>query len=121
MLLSEFNILAMASSRHVNIVNSLEGNLDLTIHCKSKDDDLGVHLLHHGDSFGWKFHNSFFGETLFFCSFQWNNEFHYFDIYIAGRDTYRCFICDWSVVKSGPCLNLPNKSLCYTWNKSLLM
>jgi hypothetical protein len=60
MLLSEFNILAMASSRHVNIVNSLEDNLDLTIHCKSKDDDLGVHLLHHGDSFGWKFHNAFF-------------------------------------------------------------
>ncbi|KAL5076931.1 hypothetical protein RYX36_015915, partial [Vicia faba] len=43
MLVSMYNVLAS----HVTITNNLEDNLDLTVHCKSKDDDLGAHLLHH--------------------------------------------------------------------------
>jgi hypothetical protein len=52
----------------VNIVNSLEGNLDLTVHCKSADDDLGAHLLHHGGSFGFSFNPKFIiiGTTQFY-------------------------------------------------------
>ncbi|KAL5081109.1 hypothetical protein RYX36_009530, partial [Vicia faba] len=51
MLLSVHKILAI----HVNIINSLEDNLDLTVHCKSADNDLGVHVLHHRETFGWSF------------------------------------------------------------------
>ncbi|KAL1360423.1 hypothetical protein AAHE18_04G175900 [Arachis hypogaea] len=31
------------SKTHVSLTNSLGGNLDLTLHCKSKDDDLDFH------------------------------------------------------------------------------
>jgi hypothetical protein len=58
---------------HVTIGNNLADNLDLSVHCKSKDDDIGVHLLHHRDIFGWKFGNNYFGQTLFYCSFEWIN------------------------------------------------
>ncbi|CAJ2653666.1 unnamed protein product [Trifolium pratense] len=106
---------------HVNIVNSLEGNLDLTLHCKSKDDDLGAHLLHHGGNFGFSFNPKFpIGTTLFFCSFQWNGEkLHYFDIFISG-DYGRadCDYCNWSIFKPGPCRNRdPMQRVCFPWNK----
>ncbi|KAL6292379.1 hypothetical protein ACE6H2_000521 [Prunus campanulata] len=34
----------------VRITNTFEDNVDLTVHCKSKDDDLGEHLLHPGET-----------------------------------------------------------------------
>jgi hypothetical protein len=103
----------------VNITNSLSENLDLTIHCKSKDDDLGSHLLHHGDSFSWRFGRKFFGGTLFYCSFQWNNELHWFDTY--NQDETDCNLhCNWYIHQSGPCLLFDSKEVedCnYSWNK----
>jgi len=53
----------------VSVTNGLEGKEDLNIHCKSKDNDLGQHLLHINQTFGWDFGPSFWGHTLFFCSF----------------------------------------------------
>ncbi|KAL5067646.1 hypothetical protein RYX36_018533, partial [Vicia faba] len=77
--------------------------MDLTIHCKSADTDLGAQLLHHGASFGWSFQISIIGHTQYFCSFQWNGGFHYYDIYIASRDYHVCDPCNWYITKSGPC------------------
>ncbi|CAJ2633677.1 unnamed protein product [Trifolium pratense] len=107
---------------HVNVVNTLEDNLDLTLHCKSKDDDLGEHLLHQNDSFSWSFRPKWpIGTTLFFCSFAWTGEFHYFDIFIDG-DTGRtdCDDCNWNVHKSGPC-RIPDhgEPICFPWNKGI--
>jgi len=76
LLLSMHNVLGLRH-HHVSIVNNLGDNLNVTIHCKSKDNDLGVHLLRNGDSFGWEFNDNIFGTTLFYCSFQWNGELHW--------------------------------------------
>ena len=57
----------------VEITNTLEGKENLNIHCKSKDDDIGHHLLYYNQSFQWSFGTDFLGRTLFFCSFQWGN------------------------------------------------
>jgi len=35
----------------VEITNTLEGKENLNIHCKSKDDDIGHHLLYYNQSF----------------------------------------------------------------------
>ncbi|XP_058724421.1 S-protein homolog 29-like [Vicia villosa] len=106
---------------HVNIVNSLEGNLDLNLHCKSKDDDLGDHLLHHGERFSFSFRPKWFAKTLFFCSFVWNGELHWFDIFIDwDMPRADCHSCNWNVYKSGPCRTpeLPtDKPICLPWNK----
>lgn len=113
-LLSMHNVFGM----HVTITNAMEDNLDLIIHCKSGDDDLGAHLLHHGQRYGFKFKNNFFGSTLFFCSFQWKGKFRWFDIYKENRDFGLCTPCNWFIEKQGPCLaRFETYYDCFTWNK----
>lgn len=46
----------------------------LFVHCQSKDDDLGYRTLLVGQQFDWKFHIQFFGRTLYFCHFWWQNK-----------------------------------------------
>lgn len=94
----------------MNVTNYLEDNLDLTLHCKSKERDLGAQLLHHGASFGW---NSGFeiSEMRYYCSFQWNSESHLYDLHLAA-----CNACNWYITKSGPCKVLsPNPADCDSW------
>lgn len=107
-LLSMHNIFGV----EVTIVNGLEDKLDLTIHCKSREDDLGVQLLRHDESFTFKFKNNIIGTTLFFCSFQWTGGFHWFDIYKSSRDDYDT--CKWVITKSHPCWFGTD---CRKWNK----
>jgi len=121
LLLSMHNVLGL-HHHHVSIANNLDTNLDLTIHCKSKDNDLGVHLLHHDDSFSWEFNDNIFGTTLFYCSFQWNGELHWYDIYKSSRDRDACHVCNWGVTKLGPCQFLYDNSVhCFPWNNNLFV
>ncbi|XP_042487644.1 S-protein homolog 5-like isoform X2 [Macadamia integrifolia] len=94
---SEFSsITAVDAKRHVRIINELGEGYVLTIHCKSRDDDLGVHYLPHNEYFDWRFNDNIWGSTLFFCHFQWRDADVYFDIYDATRDRLRCSLCWWS-------------------------
>ncbi|EEF44291.1 conserved hypothetical protein [Ricinus communis] len=90
----------------VRVTNSLDGGADLTLHCKSKDDDLGVHLLHFNGSFQFRFWPNFWGTTKFGCSMEWGGKVHWFDIYRQNRDTDRCGndYCLWIIKDSGPFL-----------------
>jgi len=45
-MLTFFSMHNILGTHQVNVHNTLEGNLDMTLHCQSGDDDLGVHLLH---------------------------------------------------------------------------
>jgi len=51
----------------VDIVNRMSGSI--TVHCKSRDDDLGVHILAPDQKYNFKFHRNFWGTTLFWCAF----------------------------------------------------
>lgn len=103
----------------VHITNALGPNVDLTVHCKSKDDDLGARLLHNGDGFEFSFNLNIFGTTLFFCSFQWGNEFHRFDVSKpGGPNCRRPYPCVYNIVSGGPCLfnNYTNQyDPCFPW------
>ncbi|EOX94032.1 S-protein, putative [Theobroma cacao] len=55
------------TSWHVYVVNGLSNNRTLFLHCKSKDDDLGIQNLSPGTSFTWSFRQNLFGRTLFWC------------------------------------------------------
>ncbi|RHN62799.1 putative plant self-incompatibility S1 [Medicago truncatula] len=87
---------------HVNIHNSLEGSLDLIVHCKTMDDDFGVHPLHPGDNYGFSFNEKVLFDSP--CSFGWNGETHSFNIYHASNlRKSNCDDCNWNIFKSGPC------------------
>ncbi|KAK7374259.1 hypothetical protein VNO80_07689 [Phaseolus coccineus] len=108
---------------NVYIMNSLEGKEDLNIHCKSKDDDLGQHVLHINQEFKISFEPNYFFGTLFFCSFEWGNgPLLYFDVYKQSRDYYKCDDdCKWYVKKDGLCrdelqLDSTYNRICYKWN-----
>ncbi|GAV86444.1 Self-incomp_S1 domain-containing protein [Cephalotus follicularis] len=106
----------------VVVTNYLNGGLDLTIHCKSKNDDLGVLVLHPHNDFEFSFRPNFWGTTLIYCSMSWDSELHWFDIYIDTRDLNKCNdACRWIVQEQGPCLfnRTSNKyDICYPWNQS---
>ncbi|XP_059654257.1 S-protein homolog 6-like [Cornus florida] len=83
----------------VIIYNNLENGVNVNLHCKLKDDDLGIQALSVGSSFQWKFHDNFARTTLFFCGFTWENVSGTFDIYVADRDS--CVRCVWRVRTDG--------------------
>ncbi|KAI3441987.1 uncharacterized protein J3R85_001563 [Psidium guajava] len=60
------------------MTNVLPGQVNLTIHCKSGDDELGYHVLPSrllGISI------LTLGTTLYFCSFKWPGNLPRYDIY----------------------------------------
>ena len=104
----------------VNITNVLRSHDQLTIHCKSGDDDLGVHHLPPLSGYAFSFRPNFWGSTQFYCTFQWSGWSHYFDIYKDDRDRTKCndTLCLWLVVEHGICMfNYKTKlyDICYTW------
>ncbi|POO03362.1 Self-incompatibility protein [Trema orientale] len=87
----------------VSILNALPEDLDLTVHCKSGDDDLGEKILQFNGTYEWSFHVNFGVTTLFFCSFSWRNAAGSFEIYKAKRDmNWRCpTYCSWAARDDG--------------------
>ncbi|KAF5471121.1 hypothetical protein F2P56_011584 [Juglans regia] len=119
-----FDMVAGRNKVHVRISNELDVGIDLKLHCKSGDNDLGEHLLHYNNSYyEFSFRPAVLGGTLFHCRFQWNVDdctaLHRFDIYDARRDSVRCSECYWKVHLNGPCmLNYDDHNhydLCYNW------
>ncbi|KAM6565506.1 hypothetical protein CsatA_024634 [Cannabis sativa] len=86
----------------VEIYNKLDNGTLLTVHCKSKDDDLGSHDLSENQSFRWKFRINIYGTTLFYCRFTWKGGSKTFNIFDAKRDENRCPpTCIWRVRNDG--------------------
>uniref|UniRef100_A0A9I9E860 S-protein homolog n=1 Tax=Cucumis melo TaxID=3656 RepID=A0A9I9E860_CUCME len=103
----------------VNITNALTSKDQLTVHCKSGDDDLGVHQLQPLGGYAFTFRPNFIGTTLFYCTFQWPGWSHSFDIYKDSRDRNRCNgLCLWIVGEQGVCMFhyvTKKYDFCYTW------
>ena len=90
---------------HVRMYNTLKSEEDLEVHCKSKNDDLGVHVIPHTFYYEFKFGANIWGNTLFFCGFVFGNKLHWFDIYNETRDTADCWQkCYWEIRESQNCL-----------------
>lgn len=105
----------------VTLVNKIEYGLPVNVHCKSKNDDLGVHTLALGQSYSFKFRPNVFGVTLFYCSFAWvgQHEIYWFDVYNDKRDAGICTTCQWIIHEAGICLQNPktadHKEICYNY------
>lgn len=109
---------------HVRIINNLRPDLNLTIHCKSKNADLGTHLILYEQNFEFDFSLNFWGTTLYFCSMAWKYSLQYFDIYIQDRDQRLCKVCVWSIRATGPCMcnyKTGKYDNCFGWNPPLTL
>ena len=90
---------------YVAIFNHLGNGLDLTIHCKSADKDLGVHVIRYPNSFfTFEFKPNFWGTRLYFCGFRGKaSELKRFDIYDFDRDYPLCNDCFGKIRSNGAC------------------
>lgn len=82
----------------VHIVNELPNNESLTIHCYSKDDDLGWHNFGVGGEFHWSFRLNIFRRTLFACDVQWiQGRVHFNAFYVKEKFEKKCGFkdCSW--------------------------
>ena len=66
---SDSSLIDQFSNWEVDIVNDLK-NSTLVTHCKSKNDDLGKHVIKPGDKYFWKFHENVWQTTLYWCDFS---------------------------------------------------
>ncbi|XP_022954425.1 S-protein homolog 74-like [Cucurbita moschata] len=66
---SDSSLIDQFSNWEVDIVNDLKDST-LVVHCKSKDDDLGEHVIKAGDKYFWKFHENVLQTTLYWCNFS---------------------------------------------------
>ncbi|GAV63842.1 Self-incomp_S1 domain-containing protein [Cephalotus follicularis] len=77
---------------HVRISNYLTGNKKLDVHCKSRDDDLGLHSLYRNDTYEFGFRINYFGTTLFFCHLWYDNFQVVFDAFVS-KDNFILMEC----------------------------
>uniref|UniRef100_A0A7N0UGR5 S-protein homolog n=1 Tax=Kalanchoe fedtschenkoi TaxID=63787 RepID=A0A7N0UGR5_KALFE len=62
----------------------------IKIHCKSKDNDMGEHILWNGMHTSFSFRPQIFNRSFFWCDVFWNDRWVVFDAYIDRRDYDRC-------------------------------
>lgn len=92
---------------HIDVENTLVSNTVIELHCKSKSDDLGNHVIPHGGAYNFTFHDDFWDRTLFFCYMQWRRSDGKwvkaaFNIYKPKRDQKRCMHrCKWQINEYG--------------------
>ncbi|CAL1353868.1 unnamed protein product [Linum trigynum] len=102
----------------VVVVNKLDGERPLKVHCQSHDYDLGLRMLMPHQQLNWSFRNNIFENERFNCSMEWGGEgggVHWFDIYDEHRDFERCTYCRWLIKQTGPCLCLYDRESCSHW------
>ncbi|GMI70309.1 hypothetical protein like AT3G24060 [Hibiscus trionum] len=97
---------------HIHITNDLpllspaNDVPTLYLHCKSKDDDIGLKAMRVWDDYTWTFKVNVLRTTLFSCNARWTKgKQRHFDAFVASRDEERCQkyhnSCMWSVRSDG--------------------
>ncbi|OMO59742.1 Multi antimicrobial extrusion protein [Corchorus olitorius] len=104
---------------HVQISNDIGQGTDLTVHCKSKDSDLGNQVISYQGTWEFHFRPNFWCTTQYYCSMAWKNKFQWFDIFVYDRDYMHCHVCKWSIKPDGPCrfnYDTSKFDTCFKWN-----
>lgn len=88
----------------VSVMNRLGSDKVMSLHCKSRDNDLGEQRVADGSEFSWDFDKNIWGTTQFFCDLGLNQsaDSFQFNSYEFGRDFVRCENqCLWLVSGEG--------------------
>ncbi|KAG5069441.1 hypothetical protein JHK85_001818 [Glycine max] len=74
----------------VRVYNGMNDSILVHLHCQSKDDDLGQHVLAVGEHQEWSFEDRVFGNTLFWCTMDAGNVHQSFEVYNAKIEVTKC-------------------------------
>ncbi|CAK9323985.1 unnamed protein product [Citrullus colocynthis] len=106
---------------HVEIRNMMEMYI-LDSHCRSKDNDLGLHILLPGERQRWSFRTNIWETTLFHCTLKWERGSREFKAFYFDDAFFSVFCpdreCVWLAEQGG--LSMVNRVgehiLRYRWN-----
>lgn len=92
------------SEGSVSILNMVTS--ELTVQCKAKGVDLGSKKIGVQEEYRFKFKLDLFGNTLYFCNFNWGTKHAVFDVYTTSLSETKCSrgiitSCDWFVKPDG--------------------
>ncbi|CAJ1949818.1 unnamed protein product [Sphenostylis stenocarpa] len=76
--------------KHVRVQNDMTNGIVVHLHCRSRNDDLGEHVLAFGQYQEWSFRDNVGDTTLFWCSMSANNVQTRFEVYSAPSDHTKC-------------------------------
>lgn len=97
----------------VRVFNDMKNREKLFIHCKSRDNDLGLHNLNVGRQLTWKFRENLWSSTLFWCYIRNQNRHVSLEVFNAYDPNlyYKCkgLECIWSIREDG--IYVRNKAL----------
>lgn len=89
----------------VRVFNDMKNGEMLSIHCKSKDDDLGLRYLDVRTQFTWSFRENLWSSTLFWCYIRNQDDHVSLEVFNAYEPNlyYRCksFEYIWSIREDG--------------------
>ena len=74
----------------VRVYNRMNDNILVYLHCQSKDDDLGQHVLAVGEHQEWSFNDRVFSTTLFWCTMNAGNVHVNFEVYNVKTELMKC-------------------------------
>lgn len=86
----------------VHVVNMLPNSPPMTVHCKSRDDDLGEHTVVYWQDYNFHFCTKLIF-TLFWCRIKWQSKNIAFDVFSGKWFPNRCAtgICYWAAKEDG--------------------
>ncbi|CAL0317257.1 unnamed protein product [Lupinus luteus] len=114
-----FGLVSGAFFRHINVTIRNTMSQAVTIHCRDKDTNKGYHVLQPNAGYNFSLiPNPILKRSLWYCSFEWTEEDHIFDIYVQKRDKCEHDICSWVITEHGPCrvIDDPKNPKCFPWN-----
>lgn len=104
--------------KSVHVENDLPSGIVLRLHCRSKDDDLGVKYLLPKEESMFSFNVNVLRTTLFYCDVAWVGSVeHRFTVFNVHDYDSLCESCHWIVRVNGTCLLRSSISIyrCYDW------
>ncbi|KAL7108114.1 hypothetical protein ACP275_06G094900 [Erythranthe tilingii] len=94
------HLVTLSEASRVTVINDIEDHnqSNITIHCYSSEDDLGVHALSYGAKYSWHFHVNFWGTTIFNCDFTtkiWFRELRCSHTEFEAAQVHPTHVCGW--------------------------
>lgn len=104
---------AMSLELHVQVTNSLDEKIDLSVDCNHFDSR--QRIIAPNTSYKWDYFGDLpSSQTPFLCAFRWGSASSTFNLATLFDSDCKKF-CQWFIKESGPCKYYETKEVCFKW------